>query len=318
MAPSGVARILATRVLPGGALDILARENEVIVARDLDASLAGAEAIVFQLTERVDAALLARAPALRVIGNMAVGVDNIDVAAATRRGIAVVNTPGVLTAATADLTMALLLAAARRLVEADAFVRAGRWEGFDADLLVGADLGGKRLGIVGLGRIGTAVARRAAAFEMDVVYTSRSERTGAGVVARRLPLDELLATSDFVTLHAPLCPETHHLIDAAALQRMKRTAILVNVARGQLVDEAALAQALAEGTIAGAALDVFETEPAIHRGLLGLADRTVLTPHVGSATRHTRAEMARLVCEGVAAILRGERPANVVNPEVLS
>jgi len=289
----------------------------VIVTRDLEANLPRVEGLVCQLTEQVDGALLARAPRLRVVGNMAVGVDNIDVAAATRRCIPVVNTPGVLTAATADLTMALLLAAARRVVEADAFARAGGWRGFDAELLVGADLGGKRLGIVGLGRIGTAVARRAIAFEMDVVHATRTDRGGAGGGSRPVSFEELLATSDFVTLHAPLSPETHHLVDAAALRRMKRSAFLINVSRGPLVDEAALAEAIAAGTIAGAALDVFEAEPAIHPDLLALGSRVVLTPHLGSATRHTRAEMARLVCEGVAAILRGERPHNVVNPEVL-
>jgi len=312
-----VARVLVTRALPGTALERLAHAHEVVVSADLDAGLPEAEAVVCQLTERVDAARLARAPRLRVVGNFAVGVDNVDVAAATARRIPVVNTPGVLTAATADHAMALLLATARRVVEADGFVRAGRWTGFDAGLLVGADLGGKRLGIVGFGRIGSAVARRARGFELEIVYAARSDHGDGGVGARRIPLAELFATSDFVSLHAPLSAETFHLVDARALASMKRGAILVNVARGALVDEVALAAALEGGPLGGAALDVFEAEPAVHPALRG-SPRVVLTPHVGSATAHTRERMADLVCDGVAAVLRGEHPDNVVNPEVFA
>jgi glyoxylate reductase len=307
--------VLVTRALPGPALGDLAREHEVVVSADLDEALGSAAALICQLTERVDAARLARAPALRVVGNFAVGVDNIDVAAATARRIPVVNTPGVLTAATADHAMALLLATARRVVEADAFVRAGGWRGFDAGLFIGADLAGKRLGIVGFGRIGSAVARRAAGFDLEISYASRSDHGDGGVGAGRVPLAELLATSDFVSLHAPLSAETFHLIDARALASMKPGAILVNVARGALVDEAALARALSDGRLGGAGIDVFEDEPAVHAGLCS-SPRVVLTPHVGSGTIHTREQMARRVCEGVAAVLRGQRPDNVVNPEV--
>jgi glyoxylate reductase len=310
-----VARVVVTRTLPGRALERLSREHDVVVSADLDAAMPAAEAVISQLTERIDAARIGRAAGLRALGNFAVGVDNVDVVAATARRIPVVHTPGVLTAATADHAMALLLAAARRVVQGDAHVRGGRWSGFDAGLLVGADLGGKRLGIVGLGRIGTAVARRAAGFDLEVVYTSRTDRGDGGVGARRVGLDELLSTSDFVSLHAPLTDETFHLVDDRALSRMKPSAILVNVARGRLVDEPALARALAAGRLAAAALDVFEDEPDVHPELLA-SPRTVLTPHVGSATVHTRERMADLVCDGVAAVLRGERPPNVVNPEV--
>lgn len=311
-----MARVQVTRPLPGPALEALAREHEVVISADLDEALSTAEALICQLTERVDAARLARAPALQVVGNFAVGVDNIDVTAATSRRIPVVNTPGVLTAATADHAMALLLATARRVVEGHAFVCAGAWKGFDAGLFVGADLAGKRLGIVGFGRIGGAVARRAAGFDLELCYASRSDHGDGGVGARRVPLGELLATCDFVSLHAPLSTETFHLIDARALDSMKPGAILVNVARGPLVDEAALARALSTGHLGGAGLDVFEQEPAVHPGLRD-HPRVVLTPHVGSGTVHTRERMAKLVCEGVAAVLRGERPDNVVNPEAL-
>ncbi len=308
--------MLVTRALPGLALERLARAHEVVISADLDAGLPEAEAVVCQLTERVDAARLARAPRLRVVGNFAVGVDNVDVAAATARRIPVVNTPGVLTAATADHAMALLLATARRIVEADGFVRAGSWKGFDAGLFVGADLGGKRLGIVGFGRIGRAVARRAKGFELEIVYASRSDHGDGGVGARRVPLAELFATSDFVSLHAPLSAETFHLVDARALKRRQKSAA-VNVARGSLVDEVALAATLEGGHLGGAGLDVFEAEPAVHPALRG-SPRVVLTPHVGSATTHTRERMADLVCDGVAAALRGDRPDNVVNPEVFA
>lgn len=310
-----MARLLVTRELPGSGMSELRAGHDVVVSADIEAHVGVVDALICQLTERIDAATLERATSLRVLGNMAVGVDNIEVEVATRRRIPVVNTPGVLTEATADFTMALLLAAARRVVEADAFVRAGRFIGWSHDLLLGADLAGKRLGIVGLGRIGTAVGRRARGFDLEIVYASRTDRGDGGLGAHRVALEELLAESDFVTLHLPLTAQTRHMIGERELGAMKREAILVNASRGPLIDEDALARALASGRIAGAGLDVYEREPQVHPGLVA-SPRVVLAPHLGSATTGTRTRMADLVTRGVAAILRGQRPENVVNPEV--
>jgi glyoxylate reductase len=278
--------------------------------------LAEAEALVSLLDVKVDDELLARAPRVRVVANCAVGFDNVDVAAATRRGIVVTNTPDVLTDATADFTFALLLAVARRVVEADGLVRSGGWRGWSPDLLLGRDLAGATLGIVGLGRIGQAVARRARAFSMSILYAGPRPVAAADELGARLvPLDELLASSDYVSLHAPLSPATRSLIDAAALARMKPTAFLINTARGGLVDEAALAAALGRGQLAGAGLDVFIAEPSVHPDLMA-NPRTVLAPHLGSATLETRGRMAELCAEAVTAVLAGRRPAHVVNPQV--
>ncbi|HTM20232.1 MAG TPA: D-glycerate dehydrogenase [Kofleriaceae bacterium] len=271
------------------------------------AAVPGADGLIALLTDRVDGELLEVAgPQLRVVANHAVGVDNVDLAACTRRGVVVTNTPDVLTEATADLTFALLLAAARRIVEGDALVRGGRWTGWEPTQHLGLDVAGATLGLVGLGRIGTAVARRAGGFGMTVIHHSRS----GGV-----PFDELLVTSDFVSLHCPLDATTRHLIDAAALARMKPTAILVNTARGACVDEAALAEALAAGRIAGAGLDVFEAEPRVHPGLLA-SPKVVLAPHAGSATTSARSRMGAICATAVRAVLEGQRPPTVVNPEV--
>jgi len=282
---------------------------------ELAAALREADGLIALLDVAVDAALLDAAPRLRVVANHAVGYDNVDVAAATRRGILVTNTPDVLTDATADFTFALILAAARRLGEGEALARSGAWPGWAPDQLLGQSIAGRTLGVIGFGRIGQAVARRAAGFAMEVVYTSPRAIAFAG--ARRVPLPALLAASDVVTLHCPLTPETRHLIDGAALARMKPTAVLVNTARGPCVDEGALAAALERGTIAGAGLDVFENEPSIHPGLLA-SRRVVLAPHLGSATLEARGGMARMCAEAVAAVLAGRRPAHLVNPEVLS
>jgi glyoxylate reductase len=271
----------------------------------LEAAAADADGIVCLLTERIDAGLLERAARLRVVGNVAVGVDNVDVAAATRRGVVVANTPDVLTDATADLAFALLLAAARRVCEGDRMIRAGAWTGWSPTQLLGADVWGRTLGIVGFGRIGKAVARRARGFDMRILHT------------RETPLDVLLAESDFVSLHCPLTAETRGLIGARELGLMKRTAILVNTARGAVVDEAALAEALARGTIAGAGLDVFVDEPRVHPGLVA-APGAVLAPHIGSATVTARTRMVELAASAVAAVLAGKRPDNVVNPEALA
>ena len=281
----------------------------------LDA-VAGADALIALLRDRVDDELLDAGPGLRVVANCAVGYDNIDVAAATRRGIPVTNTPDVLTEATADFAFALLLAAARRVVEGDRWVRAGTWTGWEPGQLLGASVGGATLGIVGLGRIGQAVARRARGFGMDVIYAGPRDVAGAAELgARRATMNELLAGSDFVTLHCPLSPQTRHLIDAAALAKMRATAILVNTARGGCVDEAALARALEDGTIGGAGLDVFEREPQVHPELL-TSERVVLAPHAGSATNATRAKMCEICACAVRDALSGRRPETVINPEI--
>jgi glyoxylate reductase len=286
----------------------------------LHQAIAMAEGLICLLSDPIDAALLARAPRLRVIGNHAVGFDNIDVAEATRRGIVVCNTPDVLTDATADLTLALLLAVARRLPEGEALVRTGAWTGWSPTQLLGADLGGRTLGLVGFGRIGQAVARRARGFGLHIIYYART-RASAELEARLdatwTSMDDLVSKSYFVSLHCPLTPETRGIIDARRLARMKPDAFLVNTARGACVDEDALVTALEAGHLAGAALDVYSEEPRIPERLRR-APRTLLLPHIGSATRGARARMAELCARGVAAVLRGERPPNVVNPEVFS
>jgi glyoxylate reductase len=276
----------------------------------LDA-LGDADGLICLLSDRVDAELVARAPRLRVVANHAVGVDNIDRAACAARGVAVANTPDVLTDATADLAFALILAVARRVVEGDALVRAGAWTGWAPDQLLGADLAGRTLGVVGLGRIGRALARRAAGFGMDVVYAQ--PRPGADAAGRHLALAELLAVADVVSLHCPLTPATRGLIGAAELARMKPTAILINTARGPIVDEDALAAALVAGRLGGAGLDVYAREPGVP-DTLRAAPRCVLLPHIGSATHETRARMATLCAQAVRAVLAGERPANLVPP----
>lgn len=273
-----------------------------ITASELLQRSRGCAALIPMLTDRIGAELLAR-PELRVVANYAVGFDNIDIEAASAADVIVTNTPGVLTDATADLAFAGLLAAARRVLEGDALVRAGGFHGWHPTALCGLELSGARLGIVGLGRIGRAVAERARAFGMEVVSYSRSGG---------LPLDELLETSDVISLHCPLTPETRHLIDARALRRMKPTAILVNTARGPVVDEAALVQALRDGVIASAALDVFEQEPLVHPGLLKLPN-VVLLPHLGSATSKARAKMSEMAARNVIAVLAGTEPPNRVN-----
>ncbi|MFI5314312.1 MAG: 2-hydroxyacid dehydrogenase [Myxococcota bacterium] len=264
--------------------------------------LADCDALLCLLTDRIDAELLARAPRLRIVANMAVGTDNIDLAAARARGVAVSNTPDVLTDATADLAFALLLAAARRLAWADRYVRGGGFVGWRPDLGIGLDVTGRTLGIVGYGRIGRAVAERARGFRMDVLWHAR----GSGV-----SLDELLERSDFVSLHVPLSDQTRHLIGERELRRMRPHALLVNTARGPIVDEAALVRALREGWIAAAGLDVFEHEPKLTPGLADLP-QVVLAPHLGSATTHTRARMAEVAARNIVAALRGEPIPNRV------
>ncbi|MGE5185000.1 MAG: 2-hydroxyacid dehydrogenase [Acidobacteriota bacterium] len=285
--------------------------------------LSDADALVCLLLDRIDAPVLARAPRLRVIANCAVGYDNIDVAAATAAGIAVTNTPDVLTEATAEFTLALMFAAARRLPEGEALVRSGRWPGWRLDQLLGVGLAGKTLGIVGMGRIGRAVAGRARALGMRVVWTDPNYRMNVHSLNADAPdapdalgVDELFATADVISLHCPLTPDTRGLVDAARLARMKPTAILVNTARGGCVDERAVAEALTAGRLFAAALDVFAHEPAIDPALLA-APRVVLAPHLGSATTEARTQMAQLCADAVIAVLSGRRPPNLVNPEVV-
>jgi glyoxylate reductase len=301
-------RILVTAALP---VDPRALIGDVEVVRaPLGPALATADALIALLTDRIDAAVLDAAPRLRIVANFAVGFDNVDVAAATARGVCVSNTPDVLTEATADLAFALALAAARRLGEGERQIRAGRWTGWAPDQLLGVDVWGRTLGIVGMGRIGRAMARRGRGFGMDVLYASPREVAGEG---ERVELDALFARADVVSLHCPLTAETRHLVDARRLALMKPGAILVNTARGPLVAEAALAAALAAGRLAGAGLDVFAAEPAVHPALLA-EERAVLAPHVGSATTTARTRMGELCASAVRSVLAGEPPANLVDP----
>ncbi len=313
--------IVTSAALPGRAPEILAALGEVrsgpasgrLSRGELLALVAGADVVASMLYDRVDDEFLdAAGPGLRGVCNVAVGFDNVDLAACARRGVVVTNTPGVLDDATADLAFALILAARRRLGEGERLIRAGRPWAWGLDFMVGHDLRGGRLGIVGLGGIGSRVAGRGRAFGMEIAYFSRNESPHAAALeATRLDLDELLATADVVSLHAPLTDETRHLIGARELALMKPTATLVNTARGAVVDEAALAAALAEGTIAAAGLDVFEHEPQVHPALLEL-ENVVLVPHLGSATVETRAAMAELAASNAIAIATGEDPPTPV------
>jgi glyoxylate reductase len=318
-------RVLATRPLFPAAQQILNANCDVqywtkperISKQDLFALIKDREALVCLLTEKVDDELLRAAPKLRIAANVAVGFDNIDVAACTKRGVVATNTPGVLDETTADFAWTLMMAVARRIGEGEQLARSGNWKGWDLDQLVGTDVWGKTLGLVGFGRIGRAVARRAAGFQMKVLYSD----------AIRAPLDiendlkaeyrdfnTLLAEADFVSLHVPLLPETRGLMDGAKLHRMKPTAFLINTARGPVVDEAALVHALETGKIAGAGLDVYENEPFIHPGLK--RPNVVLAPHIASGSLETRTKMAVIAAENVVALFKGQRPANILNPDV--
>jgi glyoxylate reductase len=312
-------RAVVTRRIPDPALERLREVADVAVSDadrtlepdELHALVAGAEAVVTMLHDRVDDAFLdAAGPQLRVVANVAVGYDNVDVDAVRARDVVVTNTPGVLTDATADLAMALILAVTRRMGEGERRIRSGIPWAWAIDFMLGTSVQGKTLGIVGYGAIGRATAARARAFGMDIAYYQRRRAEDAGD-AKYLPLEELLATADVVSLHCPLTPETRHLIDEDALARMQSSAYLVNTARGPIVDEAALAQALADGVIAGAGLDVFEEEPAVHPGLVGL-ENAVLVPHLGSATVETRTAMADLAVRNAVAVLRDEPPPTPV------
>ncbi len=321
-------RVFITQPIPGPGPDLVRRaantvvantEERVLSAEELRERVAGCDGVLCLLTDPVNASVLEAAAAggCRVFANMAVGYNNIDVAAATRLGIVVTNTPGVLTEATADLTWALILAVARRVVEGDDEMRAGRFPGWGPSYMLGGDVSGRTLGLIGPGRIAAAVAERAFGFKMPLLYQGRRDSPALDALgARRVELDELLAVSDFVSLHVPLSAETKHLIDARALSLMKPTSYLINTARGPVVDEPALVAALQAGQIAGAGLDVYEDEPTMAPGLAECRT-AVLLPHLGSATTATRAAMSRIAGENLAAVLLGQRPANPVNPEVL-
>lgn len=276
------------------------------------------EGLVCLLTEKINEELLQAAPKLRIVANVAVGFDNLDVPACTRRGVVTSNTPGVLDETTADFAWTLLMAVARRLGEGEQLARSGAWKGWNLDQLCGSDVWGKTLGIVGFGRIGRAVARRASGFQMKIIYTD-AVRAPADVekslTAEYRDLPALLAESDFISVHVPLLPETRGLFNAARLQQMKPSAFLVNTSRGPVIDEAALVHALETGKIAGAALDVFEKEPLIHPGLK--RPNVVLAPHIASASTETRTKMACMAAQNVVAVFRGQRPPNILNPEVL-
>jgi glyoxylate reductase len=315
--------VLVTRRIPSSVVARLEAATDVEIYHgagamppgELKARLPGKRALMCLLTDRVGADVLDSGPELRVVANIAVGFDNIDLASARARGIVVTNTPDVLTEATADFTWGLILAATRRIPEGERLLRRGEWTGWGLDFMLGSDLRGKQLGIVGLGRIGRAVASRAGAFGMRAAYaTLDADASGpdaAGEAWTRLGLDELLSSSDVVSLHVPLTPETRHLIDRRSILRMKRSAVIVNTSRGPVIDEAALAWALREGLVAGAALDVYEHEPAVHPDLLGL-ENVVLAPHLGSATVETRTAMADLAARNVLAVLSGGAPLTPV------
>lgn len=313
-----MARVLVTRRLPDGGTDPLVDAGHEIVARDDDraftadelrAAVAEVDAIVCLLTDRIDATVIeAGAPRLKVVANVAVGYDNVDVDAAGRSGVAVCNTPGVLDETTADLAFLLILAASRRASEAEADLRGDRWHGWGINQYLGHDVHGAVLGLVGYGRIGRAVDRRAAGFSMKVLHHTR---TDTGVPGWRADLDSMLPECDVVSIHVPLTDRTRHLFDAGRIRRMRAGSVLVNTARGPVVDEEALADALEDEHLFAAGIDVFEREPEVHPRLLA-APRTVLLPHIGSASVGTRTRMARLACEGAVAVLAGERPPNVV------
>jgi glyoxylate reductase len=318
--------VLITRRVPSSVVERLDAQCDVetfegpgaMPAGELKARLADKQALMCLLTDRVDGDVLDAGPGLRIVANIAVGFDNIDLAAARARGITVTNTPDVLTEATADLTWGLILAVTRRIPEGERLLRRGGWGGWALDFMLGSDLRGKQLGIVGLGRIGRAVASRAGAFGMRVAFTTIEAGAGGGAAGPpvdpawiRLSLDELLSSSDVVSFHVPLTPATRHLVDRRAILRMKRRAFLVNTSRGPVVDETALAWALREGLLAGAALDVYEQEPRVHPDLLGL-ENVVLAPHLGSATVETRTAMADLAARNVLAVLGGHEPLTPV------
>ncbi len=314
-------KIYVTRRIPEGALELLADhdveiyQGEIPIPRKLLAEkVADAEALIPLLSDQIDAELMEAAPKLKVIANYAVGYDNVDIVAATKRGIVVTNTPDVLTDATAELAWALLFAAARRIGEAERFTRAGRFTGWGPQLMLGQGIRGKTLGVVGTGRIGTRFALGSRGFEMKVFYydQERNETLEQELSAKKVDISYLMHEADFVSIHLPLTQETKHLIDAHQLARMKPTAVLLNTARGPIVDEAALVAALRAGKLAAAGLDVYEREPEISKELMGIQN-VILLPHISSATHEARGAMAELCAYAVLKVFEGEIPPNIVN-----
>ncbi|HPC78062.1 MAG TPA: D-glycerate dehydrogenase [bacterium] len=321
-------KVYITRRIPEPGIEMIRKEHDVevnpydrvLTREELLQAVKGRDGILCLLTDKIDAEVFdAAGPQLKVVSNYAVGYDNIDVDEATKRGIVVTNTPGVLTETTADLAWALIMSVARRIVEADKFTRAGKYEGWAPMLFLGQDVHGKTLGIVGMGRIGQAVARRAKGFNMKVLYNDIRripEELEKELNATFASMDEVIENSDFISLHTYLSPETYHLINEEKLKRMKKTAYLINTSRGPVIDEAALVKALKEGWIAGAGLDVYEFEPKLVPGLAE-CENAVLLPHIASASVETRTKMATMAAENLLAVLAGRMPPNPVNPEVM-
>ena len=318
-------RVYVTRRIPDAGLALLRErfdvsmneEDRPLTRPELLAAIADVDGVLTLLTDRIDGEVMDASTSVKGYANYAVGYDNLDVAAATARKIPLSNTPDVLTDATADMAWALLFAVARRVVESDAVMRSGRWGGWGPLQFIGGDITGATLGIIGAGRIGAAMARKSRGFGMTVLYSDafRNEALEREVGARRVELDELLAESDYVSVHVPLLPETRHLINAGTLRKMKPTAYLINTARGPIVDEAALVEALRAGVIAGAGLDVYEAEPKMASGLAELPN-VVITPHVASATKRSRDDMATLAARNLIAMVEGSRPETCINPEI--
>jgi glyoxylate reductase len=317
-------RVFLTRQLPPAVMERLERETDfawhredrVATRAEVIAGMQGRDVLLCTILDRVDGELLDACPGLKVVANFGVGFNHIDIAAATARKIPVTNTPGVLTDSTADLTFALLLAVARRLGEGERIVRAQQWEGWQPLQLLGSDVTGATLGILGFGRIGQAVARRARAFGMRVIYWNRSALSEPSESATRMSFEEVLRESDFVSLHVAYNSETHHLLDEPQFALMKPTAFVINTTRGAVINEGALVRALQTKQIAGAALDVFEREPQLAPGLSGL-ENVVLAPHLGSATIGTRTKMGMIAVDNLLAVCEGRRPPNCVNPEAI-
>jgi len=319
--------VLITRKIPERGMLILEKNGfECIVHKadrpmtrqELESGIKNADAIIPMLNNRIDASLIDLAPKLKIVANLAAGTDNIDIPACSARGVAVTNTPGVLTEATADLTFALLLSAARHVVKADRYLREGRYNGWDPLLFTGPSLNGKILGIIGMGRIGQAVAQRGLGFGMKIIYHNRNplpDKITAPLGAAYLPLEEVIREADFLSLHLPYSPAVHHLINKERLEMMKPEAYLINTARGAHVDEKSLVAHLKAKKIAGAALDVYELEPLLAPGLADL-DNVTLLPHLGSATHDARSAMTQMSAESVSAVLTGKKPRNLLNPEV--
>ena len=315
-------KVFITRKIPRPGIDLLLGKgydvkiypyNHPIPVKDFMLELKSADALIPMLSDKIDRDLINSAPHLKIISNYAVGYNNIDIAYAREKNIIVTNTPDVLTAATADLTWALILSVTKRIIEGDRFVRQGHFKGWEPELLLGSDISGKTLGIIGPGRIGQAVARRARGFEMKIIYSGSGPKPDfeKECAARLVSLEQLLQEADFISLHCPLSAETRHLLNRENLRKIKSGAYLINTSRGAVIDEQALVEALQQGRLAGAGLDVYEFEPRVHEALLSMS-QVVLLPHVGSGTVETRAEMSRICARNVIAVLEGREALNPV------